>query len=81
LQNLEDTIQRKEGEYLEDTPAGNIIIGFEGYVKGGGLGGGGGGRRAGDRGAGGRGGIDALRVFSRSSVSFKPVQDNSVVSA
>lgn len=34
LQQQEAEILRKETEYLEDTPHGNIIIGFEGYTKG-----------------------------------------------
>lgn len=31
---LEDQIFRQESSYLEDTPAGNIIKGFDNYVKG-----------------------------------------------
>ncbi|CZT42810.1 related to Chromatin modification-related protein eaf-6 [Rhynchosporium secalis] len=34
LQAQESEILRKETEYLEETPHGNIIIGFEGYTKG-----------------------------------------------
>ncbi|CAG8957922.1 hypothetical protein HYFRA_00000264 [Hymenoscyphus fraxineus] len=34
LQATEELIYKNETEYLEDTPAGNIIIGFEGYTKG-----------------------------------------------
>ena len=33
-QVLEDQIFRQESSYLEDTPAGNIIKGFDNYVKG-----------------------------------------------
>lgn len=31
---MDDTIYKKEGEYLEDTPHGNILTGFENYIKG-----------------------------------------------
>ncbi|KAH6698333.1 histone acetyltransferase subunit NuA4-domain-containing protein [Leptodontidium sp. 2 PMI_412] len=34
LQSQEADILRKETEYLEDTPHGNIIIGFDAYTKG-----------------------------------------------
>lgn len=34
LNNLEDNIYKAETQYLEDTPAGNIIKGFDNYVKG-----------------------------------------------
>jgi len=30
----EDAIYKKETDYLEDTPSGNIITGFEAYTKG-----------------------------------------------
>jgi chromatin modification-related protein EAF6 len=75
LAATEETILNKETEYLEDTPAGNIIIGFENYTKNVGVGGGG--RRG--RGAGdGEGG----RVFTRSSVSFRggEVGSSSIIS-
>lgn len=83
LANLEDTIYRKETEYLEDTPSGNIILGFDGFVKGAVLGGGGGRRGGveGDRSRAGDGrarGIDGVRLFSRSSVSFRPVVEGVV---
>lgn len=58
----EEAIYKKETDYLEDTPAGNIITGFESYTKGV-TGATGGGRR--------RGGVQEInRVFSRSSVSW-----------
>jgi chromatin modification-related protein EAF6 len=62
LANQEDAIFKKETEYLEDTPQGNIITGFEGYVKGG--------VQAAQR-RGGQRVVDGNRVFSRSSVSFQ----------
>ncbi|OWP01984.1 hypothetical protein B2J93_4610 [Marssonina coronariae] len=34
LRKQEEAIYRKESEYLEDTPHGNIITGFEAYTKG-----------------------------------------------
>ncbi|KAK2628344.1 hypothetical protein QTJ16_002990 [Diplocarpon rosae] len=37
LRKQEEAIYRKESEYLEDTPHGNIITGFEAYTKGGGV--------------------------------------------
>ncbi|KAF7949850.1 uncharacterized protein EAE97_003359 [Botrytis byssoidea] len=64
----EEAIFRKETEYLDETPQGNIITGFDGYAKGASVGGVG-------RGAGtGRkstavGGTD--RPFSGSSHSWK----------
>lgn len=30
---LDDTIYKKEGEYLEDTPHGNVLTGFDNYIK------------------------------------------------
>ena len=79
LANLEETIYRKETEYLEDTPSGNIILGFDGFVKGASvLGGGTAGRRGveGDRSRGR--GVDGVRLFSRSSVSYRPGGDGVV---
>jgi chromatin modification-related protein EAF6 len=59
----EQSILQKETEYLESTPYGNIITGFDSYIKGStnptaqrkrtGL-------------------IDQNRVFSRSSISHNP---------
>ena len=64
-----------ESTYLEETTAGNIIKGFDNYMKGssttGGGGGAGGGAGTSSR---RRGGItDADRIFSNSSVSFSKV--------
>ncbi|KAK2070474.1 hypothetical protein P8C59_004963 [Phyllachora maydis] len=64
LQASEDDIYQKETEYLESTPHGNIITGFDSYTKG-----------AGTTAAAQRrrmGLTDQNRVFSRSSVSYNP---------
>jgi chromatin modification-related protein EAF6 len=59
----EDAIYQKETEYLENTPAGNIITGFDAYTKGtGGTAAAARGRKTGQ--------TDANRVFSRSSISY-----------
>ncbi|MCJ1272528.1 hypothetical protein MMC21_000314 [Puttea exsequens] len=71
LATLEDQIFRYEAAYLEETGAGNIIKGFDNYVKGStatgtassNTGGGTSTRRKGQV-------VDADRVFSRSSASF-----------
>ena len=35
IQNtLEEQLYKLEGAYLEDTPSGNVVRGFENYVKG-----------------------------------------------
>jgi chromatin modification-related protein EAF6 len=61
LANLEDNIAKKESEYLEDTPNGNIITGFEGYTKG----------TTAAPGQRRRGALqETNKVFSRSSVTF-----------
>lgn len=62
LANLEDQIYKKETEYLEETPSGNIITGFENYTKGTSSGVGGG-RKRGNA-------VDGNRVFSKSSISY-----------
>jgi len=61
LANIEETIGKKESEYLEDTPNGNIITGFEGYTKG----------TTGAPGQRRRGAVqETNKVFSRSSVTY-----------
>ena len=61
LRKQEDLILKKETDYLEDTPQGNIITGFEGYTKGSSV-------VPGQRRRVNV--VEASRVFSRSSVSF-----------
>lgn len=57
----DEAIYKKETDYFEDTPAGNIITGFDNYTKG--VAGSIGGRR--------RTGVpEQNRVFSRSSVTY-----------
>lgn len=63
LSLLEDSILKKETEYLEDTPHGNIITGFEGYTKGGST-------MLGQRRRGTLAERESSKVFSRSSVTF-----------
>lgn len=60
---MEESIAHKESAYLDSNPAGNIITGFDNYMKGTG------GAAAQRRKAGS---LDQNRVFSRSSVSYRP---------
>lgn len=60
---MEDGIAQKESAYLESTPAGNIITGFDNYMKGTS------GAAAQRRKAGP---MEQNRVFSRSSISYRP---------
>ncbi|TKA60889.1 hypothetical protein B0A49_10095 [Cryomyces minteri] len=71
LATIEDSIYRTEGAYLDETAAGNIIKGFDNYIKGTSVGGAatGAGAAGGGRRKGG-GSSEADRVFSRSSISF-----------
>lgn len=60
---LEESIASKESAYLDSTPTGNIITGFDNYMKGTS------GAAAQRRRAGP---MEQNRVFSRSSVSYRP---------
>jgi chromatin modification-related protein EAF6 len=63
---MDDAIYKRETEYLEDTPYGNILIGFDNYIKGSSSAAPGGGRR--------KAGVDDTnRVFSRSSVRYNDI--------
>ncbi|KAI3342601.1 NuA4-domain-containing protein [Ustulina deusta] len=59
----EQSILQKETEYLEGTPYGNIITGFDGYIKGSS-------NPTAQRKRNGL--IDQNRIFSRSSISHNP---------
>lgn len=64
LQRNRDAIYQKEGDYLENTPNGNIILGFENYTKGTGVGAGASRRR---------GNIaENSRIFTMSDVTYNP---------
>lgn len=85
LAALEESIFKAEGNYLEETAnSGNIVRGFDGWVKGVAVGGGAAGgrnaaadgdgrRRGGGAGAGAGRVREEDRVFSRSSVSWMRV--------
>ncbi|KAI1118878.1 NuA4-domain-containing protein [Nemania sp. NC0429] len=60
----EQSILQKETEYLESTPYGNIITGFDGYIKGSSTNATSQRKRTGP--------IDQNRIFSRSSISHNP---------
>ncbi|KAF9879941.1 histone acetyltransferase subunit NuA4 [Colletotrichum karsti] len=62
LATIESDIEQKETTYLESTPNGNIIAGFDNYIKGTGA-------AAQRRKAGA---TEQNRVFSRSSISYRP---------
>ncbi|OLN88729.1 Chromatin modification-related protein eaf6 [Colletotrichum chlorophyti] len=62
LAAIETDIEQKETAYLENTPNGNIIAGFDNYIKGTGA-------AAQRRKAGA---TEQNRVFSRSSISYRP---------
>ncbi|KAJ8107570.1 hypothetical protein ONZ43_g6692 [Nemania bipapillata] len=63
LISQEQSILQKETEYLENTPYGNIITGFDGYIKGST-------NATAQRKRTGM--IDQSRIFSRSSISHNP---------
>ncbi|KAL7912138.1 histone acetyltransferase subunit NuA4 [Trichoderma velutinum] len=63
LAAMEESIIQKESAYLDSTPSGNIITGFDNYMKG-------------TSGAAAQrrktGPAEQNRVFSRSSISYRP---------
>lgn len=64
LARTRDNIYMKEGEYLDNTPNGNIIVGFENYTKGAAAGAGAS-RRRGNM-------ADSNRIFSASDLTYNP---------
>jgi len=62
LAQTNEEVYQRETEYLDNTPNGNILAGFDNYLKGGGS-------EAKRRKAGA---MEALRVFSQSSLSYNP---------
>ncbi|KAK3904317.1 histone acetyltransferase subunit NuA4-domain-containing protein [Staphylotrichum tortipilum] len=68
LASTEEHIATKESDYLEATPSGNIVIGFDNYVKG---------ANAAVAQRRKTGLADLNRVFSRSSVSYNPAAADS----
>jgi len=72
LNQIEDRLYSAETEYLESTPNGNMLTGFDNYIKG-----------SSTSAAGGRrkGAInESDRVFSNSSLSFKANLDSPAAS-
>ncbi|KAI5466795.1 histone acetyltransferase subunit NuA4-domain-containing protein [Mariannaea sp. PMI_226] len=63
LTQVEDGIAQKESSYLESTPAGNIITGFDNYMKG---------TSAAAAQRRKVGTVEQNKVFSRSSISYRP---------
>ncbi|GAB0139936.1 hypothetical protein EsHS_00000574 [Epichloe bromicola] len=63
LNQVEESIMTKEASYLESTPSGNIITGFDNYMKGTSS-------AAAQRRKAGP--ADQNRVFSKSSISYRP---------
>ncbi|KAL2212288.1 NuA4-domain-containing protein [Sarocladium strictum] len=63
LNQVEDSIAQKETAYLDSTPSGNVITGFDNYMKG-------------TSGAAAQrrkvGSTEQNRVFTRSSISYRP---------
>lgn len=73
LGKIQDAIHTHEGDYLENTPNGNIIVGFDNYTKGTGAGAGAS-RRRGNH-------VDPNRVFSGSDITYNANADSPIPSA